>query len=215
MSTDWYSIACFIVLSVNAIKGALRGFSKEFLVLCGVTVGLFAGLRYSGSLAFFLQNITGWDSPWLVPISFLLVFIPLVLIFSWFGMFFRRLFQGLDIVWFDAILGFIVGIVKGMLWIVIITVFILNVSFLQFLTYGIVHSGFYTSFTRPAIAFIADWLASYPETAFLQDILHKALIPVDESEEAPEEESEETPEEELEIEFESENGSFTTDFEAI
>jgi len=206
LSTDWYSIACFVILFINVLKSALRGFSKEFLVLCGVVAGLFVGMRYAGSLAFFLQNITGWDSPWLVPVGFLLLFIPLVLIFSWAGMFFRRLFQGLDIVWFDAILGFLVGILKGMLWIVIVTVFILNVSFLQFLTLGIAESGFYRSFTRPAIEYIAEWLVSYPETSFLQDILQKGVV-------SEEEDVEDFFDQELESEFETENGPFTTYFE--
>jgi uncharacterized membrane protein required for colicin V production len=103
------------------------------------------------------------------------IFIPVVLLFSWVGMFFRKVFEGLDIVWFDAILGFVIGILKGFLWISIITLFVLNVSFLEFLNNGIYQSRFYQSFTQPIIVFIDSMVQKIPEFSFLNAYLEKGL----------------------------------------
>lgn len=108
-------------------------------------------------------------------ISFFVIFIPVVLLFSWVGMFFRKVFEGLDIVWFDAILGFVIGILKGFLWISIITLFVLNVSFLEFLNNGIYQSRFYQSFTQPIIVFIDSMVQKIPEFSFLNAYLEKGL----------------------------------------
>ncbi|HSV31563.1 MAG TPA: CvpA family protein [Atribacteraceae bacterium] len=184
MITEWYSIVCFVLLFLNALRSAWRGFSKEFLVLIGMLIGILVGIRYYFGLALILENIAGWSTPWLYPVGFLVIFIPIVLVFSWIGVFFRRVFEGLDIVWFDAILGFLVGILKGMLWIIVLTLFVLNVTLFQFMIDGIRYSAFYERFTQPAIQFLAGWIEAFPETAFLRGIFEKGMDPPQESDPA-------------------------------
>jgi uncharacterized membrane protein required for colicin V production len=172
---DWYSIICIFILILNVIRSSIRGFSKEILALTGVVIGLLSALRFHQDLGQFLTNLFHWNSVWMNLISFFVIFIPVVLLFSWVGMFFRKVFEGLDIVWFDAILGFVIGILKGFLWISIITLFVLNVSFLEFLNNGIYQSRFYQSFTQPIIVFIDSMVQKIPEFSFLNAYLEKGL----------------------------------------
>ncbi|QPM69251.1 hypothetical protein RT761_02481 [Atribacter laminatus] len=143
--------------------------------MTGVVIGLLSALRFHQDLSQFLTNLLHWNSVWMNLISFFVIFIPVVLLFSWVGMFFRKVFEGLDIVWFDAILGFIIGILKGFLWISIITLFVLNVSFLEFLNNGIYQSRFYQSFTQPIIVSIDSMVQKIPEFSFLGVYLEKGL----------------------------------------
>ncbi|MDD3713271.1 MAG: CvpA family protein [Atribacterota bacterium] len=163
------------ILILNVIRSSIRGFSKEILALTGVVIGLLSALRFHQDLGQFLTNLFHWNSVWMNLISFFVIFIPVVLLFSWVGMFFRKVFEGLDIVWFDAILGFVIGILKGFLWISIITLFVLNVSFLEFLNNGIYQSRFYQSFTQPIIVFIDSMVQKIPEFSFLNAYLEKGL----------------------------------------
>lgn len=143
--------------------------------MTGVVIGLLSALRFHQDLSQFLTNLLHWNSVWMNLISFFVIFIPVVLLFSWVGVFFRKVFEGLDIVWFDAILGFIIGILKGFLWISIITLFVLNVSFLEFLNNGIYQSRFYQSFTQPIIVSIDSMVQKIPEFSFLGVYLEKGL----------------------------------------
>ena len=164
-------------MGLNVIRSSIRGFSKEILVLSGILIGLLCAVKFYGGLGQLLTSLFHWNSVWLNPISFVVILIPVVILFSWVGVYFRKVFEGLDIVWFDAILGFIIGIFKGLLWIGIITLFILNLSFFEFLNQGISQSRFYQSFTQPVIVFVHNIVVKIPEFSFLNAYLEKGLIP--------------------------------------
>ncbi|MCS7241735.1 CvpA family protein [Candidatus Caldatribacterium sp.] len=171
--SDWYTLLCFGILILCAVRSALRGFSKEFLVFVGLVLGLLFGLRYYvGAVAFFRSRL-GWESPWLGIVSFLFFFLPTVILFSFFGVRFRRIFERLDIIWVDALLGFFVGLLKGMLWILVITVFVANVAYLKFLEEGIARSRFYRDCTLPAIVYVDRFVSQFPQIAFLRPWLAK------------------------------------------
>ena len=132
-------------------------------------------MKFYQGLGQFLVYLFHWNSLWLNPISFILIFIPIVMAFSWLGVYFRKVFEGLDIVWFDAILGFLIGIFKGLLWISIITLFVLNLSFLDYLNEGIYQSKFYLNFTHPIIVFLDSMVQKVPDFSFLNNYLKKGL----------------------------------------
>ncbi|WP_438315813.1 CvpA family protein [Candidatus Caldatribacterium sp. SIUC1] len=171
--SDWYTLLCFGILVLNAVRSALRGFSKEFLVFVGLVVGLLLGLRYFPAIGGFFHTRFGWQSPWLGIIGFLLIFLPTVVVFSSFGLRLRRVFEHLDILWVDALLGFFVGLLKGMLWILVITVFVANVAYLGFLKEGIARSQFYQDCTLPAIRYVERFASQFPQIAFLRPWLEK------------------------------------------
>lgn len=171
--SDWYTLLCFIILVLCAVRSALRGFSKEFLVFVGLIVGLLFGLKYYPEVVTFFRSRFGWESPWLGLVSFLLFFLPTVIVFSFLGVRFRRVFERLDIVWVDALLGFFIGLLKGMLWILVITVFVANVAYLRFLEEGIARSRFYRDCTLPAIVYVDRFVSQFPQIAFLRPWLAK------------------------------------------
>lgn len=166
--SDWYTLLCFAILVLNAVRSALRGFSKEFLVFAGLVAGLLLGLRYYPEIVTFFRSRFGVESPWLGLLGFLGIFLPTVMVFSFFGVRFRRIFERLDILWVDAFLGFFTGLVKGMLWILVITVFVANVSYLRFLEEGIARSRFYQNCTRPAIIAVDRFASQFPQLTFLR-----------------------------------------------
>ncbi|MBC7218042.1 MAG: CvpA family protein [Candidatus Caldatribacterium sp.] len=170
---DWYTLLCFAILAISAARSALRGFSKEFLVFIGLICGLLLGLRYYEEVVAFFRLRFGWESPWLGLVSFFLFFLPIVMVFSFFGIRLRRVFERLDILWVDALLGFFVGLLKGMLWVLIITVFVANVAYLRFLEEGIARSRFYKNFTLPAIEYVDRFVSQFPQIAFLRPWLAK------------------------------------------
>ncbi|MCX6090362.1 MAG: CvpA family protein [Candidatus Atribacteria bacterium] len=172
---EWYSLVCIVILVLNVIRSAIRGFSKEILVLGGIVLGLFLALQFDHPLSQGFGTLFSWNSPWLLLVAFIVIFLPVVMVFSWMGVSFRRVFERLDIVWFDAVLGFFVGIIKGMLWIIIVTLFILNISFFQFLSDGILQSRFYQSFTQPVLIYVRDGVAKIPDLAFLQNFIEKGF----------------------------------------
>jgi len=157
------------------IRSSIRGFSKEILVLSGILIGLFSAIKFYAPFGQLLTNLFHWNTTWLALISFMVIFIPVVMVFSWLGVYFRKVFEGLDIVWFDAILGFLIGIIKGLLWICIITLFILNISYFEFLNQGIYQSRFYITFTQPVIVFVNNFVAKIPDFSFLNAYLEKGL----------------------------------------
>lgn len=170
---NWYTLLCFVILALNAVRSSLRGFSKEFLVFVGLVCGLVLGLRYYPQVEGFFHSRFGWESPWLGIIGFLVLFLPVVIVFSWIGLRFRRIFERLDILWVDALLGFFMGLVKGMLWIIVVTVFVANVSYLGFLEEAIARSSFYKNLTLPAIRYVEQLVTQVPQTSFLKPWLEK------------------------------------------
>lgn len=172
---NWYTLLCFVILVFNAVRSSLRGFSKEFLVFVGLVCGFILGLRYYPQVEEFLCSRFGWESPWLGIIGFLVLFLPIVMFFSWVGLRFRRIFERLDILWVDALLGFFMGLVKGMLWIIVVTVFVANVSYLGFLEETIARSSFYRNCTLPAIMYVERLATQVPQASFLKPWLEKGV----------------------------------------
>lgn len=180
MIADWYAIFCIFLIVVNIIRSSIRGFSKEFLSFTGIAIGLTVGLSYYQLVGTFLSQLVSWENPWIFNITgFLTLFLPIVILFSWIGLLFRRIFEKLDIIWVDAVLGFFMGIVKGMFWILIITLVVFNFSYLQFLNSYIYRSRFYQDLTLPIITYLHDWIAPFPQAGFLHNILLKGIFKED------------------------------------
>ncbi len=169
----------FLVL-VNIIRSSIRGFSKEFLSFAGLVVGFIVGLNYYPFLGSFLNRFAGWDNPWILNLAgFLVILIPTIMFFAWVGILFRKVFEGLDIVWVDAVLGFFMGIAKGMFWILVITLLVLNFSYFQFLNGYVYQSRFYQDLTLPVITYLHSWTSRFPQADFLNKILEKGILKED------------------------------------
>jgi len=149
-------------------------------VFTGLVIGLFVGLLYYPLIGDFLNQFLGWQESWITSlIGFLGIFLPIVIFASWIGMLFRKVFERFDIVWIDAVLGFFMGIIKGIFWIIVITLFITNFSYLQFLNGYIAQSRFYHDITLPVITYLSDFTGRFPQATFLYHILKKGMLTED------------------------------------
>lgn len=173
MITDWYTLIGLVIILLNIVVSSVRGFSREFLSLCGVVVGVILGLRWGAQVAGFLLPVS--NGLLLLIAGFLLFFLPSVFVFSWIGIRFRTLFKTLGVTWVDSLLGIPVGIVKGVLWVIVITVLIANFQFLDFLDRGVKRSFLYKEITKPSLIYLYSWTAQIPNTELLQDIFQKGL----------------------------------------
>ena len=109
------------------------------------------------------------------PGGFSTSFLPLVIISSWVGVRFRKVFENLDIVWVDSILGSVTGIAKGVLWFSLLTLFLLNLSYFSVVNQHIYRSSLYFRLIQPLFIYLYEWVREIPHLQFLQGILQKGI----------------------------------------
>ncbi|MBX2921751.1 MAG: CvpA family protein [Chitinophagaceae bacterium] len=81
----WVDLLFLLVLIVAVIKGAIRGIVLALFSFIGWFIGLAAALKLSAVVAVYLQDHTNIDARWLPLLSFLLVFVLVVLLVQWAG----------------------------------------------------------------------------------------------------------------------------------
>lgn len=76
----WLDIVFLIVLIIAVVKGISRGIIMALFSFIGWFIGLAAALKLSASLAAYLHDHTAINSKWLPFLSFIIVFVVVVLI---------------------------------------------------------------------------------------------------------------------------------------
>jgi membrane protein required for colicin V production len=113
------------------IKGIFRGFFREIASLAGVVFGIVAGNHYHPQMADYLKAYLPLGK-FLPLISFIILFIGVMIGFHLIGLVMHRLFKSLLIGWFDRTLGVCFALVKGAiisyLVIVLLTFFVPSTS---------------------------------------------------------------------------------------
>jgi len=113
------------------IKGIFRGFFREIASLAGVVFGILIGNHYHPQMADYLKAYIPLEKP-LPLISFIILFIAVMIGFHLFGVLLHRLFKRLLIGWFDRALGICFALIKGViisyLLIVVLTFFVPSTS---------------------------------------------------------------------------------------
>ncbi|HEX5026974.1 MAG TPA: CvpA family protein [Agriterribacter sp.] len=101
----WVDIVFLIVLIMALIKGASRGIMVALFSFIGYFIGLAAALKLSAVVAVYLQNHTNINSKWLPLLSFLLVFVVVVLLVQWAGKAVENLFDFALLGWVNRLGG--------------------------------------------------------------------------------------------------------------
>ena len=96
------------------IKGIFRGFFREISSLAGIIFGLLIGNHYYHDVANILRAHIPFEK-FLPLISFIVLFIVVVIVFNLFGLLLHHLFKRLFIGWFDRGLGIAFALTKGIL----------------------------------------------------------------------------------------------------
>jgi len=111
------NILDYIILGLIAffvVKGIFRGFFREISSLAGIIFGIWIGNHYYPQMANLLKAYIPLEKS-LSLISFLLLFIVVVILFNLSGIFFHHLFKKLLIAWLDRGLGFGLALIKGII----------------------------------------------------------------------------------------------------
>lgn len=81
----WIDLLFLVVIIAAVIKGAVRGIVLALFSFVGWFIGLAAALKLSAVVARYLQEHTSIDAKWLPLLSFLLVFVLVVMLVQWAG----------------------------------------------------------------------------------------------------------------------------------
>jgi membrane protein required for colicin V production len=107
----------YIILGLLAffvVKGIFRGFFREISSLAGIIFGIWVGNHYHPQMANLLKTYIPLEKS-LSLISFLLLFILVVIVFNLSGMLLHHFFKKLFIAWVDRGLGFGLALIKGII----------------------------------------------------------------------------------------------------
>lgn len=96
------------------IKGIFRGFFREISSLAGIISGFLIGNHYYHPMANLLRAHIPFER-FLPLISFVILFILVVIVFNLFGLLLHHLFKRLFIGWFDRSLGVCFALTKGII----------------------------------------------------------------------------------------------------
>jgi len=111
------NILDYIILGLIAffvVKGIFRGFFREISSLAGIIFGIWIGNHYYLQMANLLKTYIPLEKS-LSLISFLLLFIMVVIVFNLSGMLLHHFFKKLFIAWVDRGLGFGLALIKGII----------------------------------------------------------------------------------------------------
>jgi len=96
------------------IKGIFRGFFREVSSLAGVIFGFLVGNHYYRPMANLLTDHIPFEK-FLPLISFIVLFIVVLIVFNLFGLLLHHLFKRLFIGWFDRGFGVAFALTKGII----------------------------------------------------------------------------------------------------
>ena len=111
------NILDFIILGLITffiIKGIFRGFFREISSLAGIIFGLLISNHYHPQMANFLKAYIPFEKS-LPLISFIILFILVVIFFNLSGILLHHLFKKLLIGWLDRGLGIGLALIKGII----------------------------------------------------------------------------------------------------
>jgi len=124
------NILDYIILGLIAffvIKGIFRGFFREISSLAGIIFGILISNHYHLQIANFLRAYIPLEKS-LPIISFITLFVVVVVVFNLFGILLHYLFKKLLVSWLDRGLGIGLALIKGIIFsyllIVLLTFFI-------------------------------------------------------------------------------------------
>ena len=112
---NYLDIIIAIVLLVFGFKGLRRGLIREIVTLLAFAVGIYGAMHFSDFTALHLQDFMEINPKYLNTIAFVLTFIILVVLVNLIGRLVSKAIKSLSLGFFDKLLGFLFGMLKGVL----------------------------------------------------------------------------------------------------
>ena len=108
-------ITILVVLSIFAIKGLMRGLILEVFTLAGFILGYLLALREMSTLVGLIENLVHLPPLFVSALSFLVIFIGVVLLVRWLAKLIKSVANATLIGWLDKGGGAAFGLFKGAL----------------------------------------------------------------------------------------------------
>ncbi len=107
------------ILIVPLLYMVYRGYSKGLIIslatLAALILGIWAGIRFSGAAAGFVGKIIHVDERFLPAITFMVIFILILVVVHLFGKMLEKLADLVALGWINKLLGGLFGIAKAVL----------------------------------------------------------------------------------------------------
>lgn len=113
-----------VIVGIFCIKGFFRGMILEIFTLIGLLIAYIIALREMDMVAGFISRIITLPDVVANSLSFILLFISILLIFRWLAGILRHIAQWSFMGWLDRVGGMILGIFKGALITSLLALFI-------------------------------------------------------------------------------------------
>ena len=104
-------VALFFVMIVALIKGFTKGFVVGLFSLVAFIIGIAAALKLSAIVAHYLENSTGVSAKWLPVLSFMLVFIAVVLLVNMGAKIIKKTISLAMLGWLDRVGGILLYVI--------------------------------------------------------------------------------------------------------
>ena len=113
-----------LFLLYGFIKGLFKGFISEVASVVGLLLGIYLASKFNDDLSYYLQKFIEWEVNYLLFLSFFILLVLTIFIFSIAGKLITKLAKLIALGIFNKLLGGVFGVVKNVL--------ILSVVFFMF-----------------------------------------------------------------------------------
>ena len=109
-----FQIRCMflIALAWGAFRGFVKGFILQIVTLLALMLGIWASIHFSDGMAHFLTRNLDITGRYLPVLSFLLIFILVIIVAHLIGLLMTRLFELTPVGWLNRVGGIFFGILK-------------------------------------------------------------------------------------------------------
>tara|TARA_B110000238_G_scaffold97807_1_gene106546 strand:- start:1136 stop:1624 length:489 start_codon:yes stop_codon:yes gene_type:complete len=104
-----------LFLLYGFIKGLFKGFISEVASVIGLLSGIFLASKFNDDLSYYLQTFIEWDENYLLFLSFFILLVLTILIFSIAGKLITKLAKLIALGVFNKLLGGVFGVLKNVL----------------------------------------------------------------------------------------------------
>lgn len=105
-----------IILAIPLTIGAIRGFSKGFILevasLAGIIIGVFLAALFSGLISELLLGYVDWNPNAMKIVAFIIIFILVVIIVKIIGRLIEKFFKLIGLNFLNRIAGLVAGVLK-------------------------------------------------------------------------------------------------------
>lgn len=119
-----FDFIVLVVIAVFAFSGLRRGFVDEAVRLIGLTLAIYAGVRYHYLGIKLVSKLLSISESVQSIISFVIIFLAVYLAIQMVGSILKSVVRTLKLVWLNRIAGLIFGAVKGVVIIAVVVWFI-------------------------------------------------------------------------------------------